>query len=66
MTEPERPVVMLATADWTSRYWTNNQHTAVHLAERGHPVLFVETVGIRRPRVNAGDLGRIVRRLGTA
>jgi glycosyltransferase involved in cell wall biosynthesis len=64
MMEPGRPVVMLATADWTSRYWTNNQHTAVHLAARGHRVLFVETVGIRRPSVNARDLARIARRLG--
>ena len=63
MTEPERPVVMLATADWTTRYWTNGQHTAVHLAARGHPVLFVETVGIRRPSVNARDLARIALRL---
>jgi glycosyltransferase involved in cell wall biosynthesis len=64
MTAPERPVVILAPADWTSRYWTNSQHTAVHLAARGHRVLFVETVGIRRPSVNARDLSRIARRLG--
>src|SRR6202008_1284326 len=49
---------------WTTRYWTNNQHTAVHLAARGHPVLFVESVGIRRPSVNRRDLARIMQRLG--
>jgi glycosyltransferase involved in cell wall biosynthesis len=56
-------VVMFATADWTSRYWTNSQHTAVELAARGYRVLFVETVGIRRPSINVPDLARMFRRI---
>jgi glycosyltransferase involved in cell wall biosynthesis len=56
-------VVMFSTADWKDRYWTNKQHTAAGLAARGYRVLYVESVGIRRPGVNALDLRRIGTRL---
>jgi glycosyltransferase involved in cell wall biosynthesis len=52
-------IVMFATADWTARYWTNKQHTAARLAARGHRVLYVETVGLRRPGFNKTDIGRL-------
>jgi glycosyltransferase involved in cell wall biosynthesis len=54
---------MFSTGDWTSRYWTNSQHMAMRLATRGYQVLFVETVGIRRLRLNGMDAGRIARRI---
>lgn len=58
-----RDVVLFSSADWGDRYWTNKQHTAVRLAARGYRVLYVESVGIRRPGLNALDLRRIVGRL---
>lgn len=56
-------IVMFSTADWASQYWTNKQHTAARLAARGHRVLYVETVGLRRPGINRKDVGRIAARL---
>jgi glycosyltransferase involved in cell wall biosynthesis len=56
--------IILSTADWFTRYWTNKQHTALTLAARGYRVLYVETPGIRRPRLgNRRDVGRLWRRL---
>ena len=55
--------VVLATADWDHPLWTNKQHTALTLAAAGHRVLYVESLGIRPPRVGAADRTRIVRRL---
>jgi glycosyltransferase involved in cell wall biosynthesis len=56
-------VILFSTADWESGYWTNKQHTAMRLAARGHRVLYVETVGLRRPGLNGLDATRAVARL---
>ncbi len=58
---PDRPdVVIFSTADWFTRYWTNKQHTAAALNTRGHRVLYVETPGIRAPRLgDRRDLRRL-------
>jgi glycosyltransferase involved in cell wall biosynthesis len=53
---------MFATADWDWPYWTNKQHTAAQLADRGYRVLYVESVGLRRPGMNLVDLRRLARR----
>jgi len=59
-----RDIVIFSTADWDTPYWTNKQHTAVHLAKLGYRVLYVETVGIRPPSARSGrDLGRLWSRL---
>ena len=55
--------IVLATADWDHPLWTNKQHTALTLAAAGHRVLYVESLGIRPPRVGRADRLRIVRRL---
>ena len=55
--------IVLATADWDHPLWTNKQHTAQSLVEAGHRVLYVESLGIRAPRVGAADRTRILRRL---
>ncbi len=60
---PPADIVMFSTADWASRYWTNKQHTAARLAERGHRVLYVETVGLRQPGLNGIDVRRLAARL---
>jgi glycosyltransferase involved in cell wall biosynthesis len=66
MTGAAKPVVLFSTADWNWPYWTNKQHMAVHLAARGHPVLYVESVGIRRPTLDRRDVARIVGRVRRA
>lgn len=55
--------IVLATADWDHPLWTNKQHTASTLAAAGHRVLYVESLGIRPPRVGQADRMRILRRL---
>ena len=55
--------VVLATADWDHPLWTNKQHVAVALADLGHRVLYVDSLGVRGPRVDRSDMGRILRRL---
>lgn len=58
-----RDVVLLATADWDHPFWTNKQHVARTLAELGNRVLYVESVGLRAPRLEGQDVLRIWRRL---
>lgn len=56
--------ILFATADWDTPYWTNKQHTAAHLAKAGWRVLYVESVGLRAPKVGSGtDWSRILKRL---
>lgn len=63
MTRPLADIVLFSTADWAAQYWTNKQHTAARLAARGHRVLYVETVGLRRPGLNQIDAARMASRL---
>jgi glycosyltransferase involved in cell wall biosynthesis len=63
---PGQPIVLFSTADWFWPYWTNKQHIAARLAARGFRVLYVESIGFRRPRLNKGDFVRIWRRLWRA
>jgi glycosyltransferase involved in cell wall biosynthesis len=61
---PTRDCVLFSTADWDEPYWTNKQHTARVLARRGWRVLYVESVGLRAPKLASGkDWARIWRRL---
>jgi len=55
--------VLLSTADWDNPFWTNKQHVACELARRGHRVLYIESLGLRRPSVSTQDLSRIWNRL---
>lgn len=56
-------IVLLSTADWDNPFWTNKQHVAVELARLGHRVLYLDSLGLRRPSASARDLRRIGRRL---
>ena len=56
-------IILLSTADWDHPLWTNKQHTALALAELGHRVLYVESLGLRAPRAGGRDARRILRRL---
>lgn len=55
-------VVILSTADFDSSVWTNKQHLAVGIAER-HDVIYIESMGLREPRINLGDVRRVCNRL---
>jgi len=54
---------MFSTADWDHPFWTNKQHMAVRFAKHGYRVLYVESLGLRRPTACASDMRRIARRL---
>jgi glycosyltransferase involved in cell wall biosynthesis len=56
-------VVLMSTADWDNPFWTNKQHVAVELGRRGHRVLYIDSLGLRRPSLSTGDATRIWRRL---
>lgn len=56
-------IVLLSTADWDNPFWTNKQHVAVELARLGHRILYIDSLGLRRPSATARDFHRISRRL---
>lgn len=58
-----KDIVLLSTADWDNPFWTNKQHVAVELARSGHRILYIDSLGLRRPSASARDLHRIGRRL---
>lgn len=57
-----RDIVCVGFADWKAEQWTNQQHLMSRLAARNR-VLFVESLGLRRPSVSGRDLSRMARRL---
>jgi glycosyltransferase involved in cell wall biosynthesis len=60
----DRDVVCVGFNDWDNEVWTNQHHLMSRLAASGNRVLFVESLGLRRPNLGSGrDLRRIVRRL---
>src|SRR3954469_10699507 len=56
-----RDIVCIGFADWEAEQWTNQQHLMSRLA-RDNRVLFVESLGLRRPSVASRDLARGRRR----
>ncbi|MGA2924494.1 MAG: glycosyltransferase [Solirubrobacteraceae bacterium] len=59
-----RAVVCVGFNDWDNDVWTNQHHLMSRLAAGGSPVLFVESLGLRRPSLTSSrDLRRIGRRL---
>lgn len=55
--------IIISTADWDHPFWTNKQHIAKRLADRGHRVLYIDSLGLRRPTVKQSDIERIFRKL---
>jgi glycosyltransferase involved in cell wall biosynthesis len=55
-------VVCVGFADWDARLLTNQHHLMGRLARRNR-VLFVESLGLRRPQLVGRDVRRILRRL---
>ena len=59
-----RDVVCVGFNDWDNDVWTNQHHLMARLAASGSRVLFIESLGLRRPQFGSGrDLRRILRRL---
>jgi glycosyltransferase involved in cell wall biosynthesis len=58
-----RQIVCVGTADWRTEL-PINQHQLMRRLAVGNNVLFVESLGLRRPQLASRDLGRIWRRLG--
>ena len=57
-----KSIVCVGFADWQTDLWTNQHHLMSRLA-RDNDVLFIESLGLRRPQLAGRDLRRIVRRL---
>ena len=55
-------IVCVGFADWETENWTNQQHLMSRLALENQ-VLFVESLGLRRPTASARDFSRMARRL---
>ena len=65
MPEPSlrgRDIVCVGFADWDTDLWTNQHHLMSRLAVENR-VLFVESLGLRRPQLAGRDVARIARRL---
>lgn len=56
-------IILLSTGDWDNPFWTNKQHVAIELARKGYRVLYIDSLGLRRPSASARDFKRIVKRL---
>jgi glycosyltransferase involved in cell wall biosynthesis len=56
-------IVCEATADWDDPLWTNKQHLMSRLGDNGHRVLYLDSLGLRRPSASSRDIRRIGRRL---
>jgi len=57
-----RDIVCVGFADWDTELWTNQHHLMSRLA-RENRVLFIESLGLRRPQLAGRDISRIARRL---
>lgn len=56
-------IILLSTADWDNPFWTNKQHVAVELARLGYKVLYVDSLGLRKPGLNKKDMRRVFLRI---
>ncbi|TDS86241.1 glycosyl transferase family 1 [Rahnella sp. BIGb0236] len=63
MKNDNKEIVLLSTADWDNPFWTNKQHVAVEFSRRGYKVLYIDSLGLRKPSLNKKDFSRILRKL---
>ncbi|MCD6386276.1 glycosyltransferase [Candidatus Sumerlaeota bacterium] len=59
-------IVCFSTEDWDTPLPTNKHQLMVRLAKYDNFVIYIETIGIRRPTLNRADVKRIFRRLKKA
>ena len=57
-----RDIVCVGFADWNTELWTNQHHLMSRLS-RSSKVLFIESLGLRKPTVARRDIARLLRRL---
>lgn len=62
MTTPQS-IIIFSTADWDTPFWTNKQHMACQFAQNGYKVLYVDSLGLRKPSLKKRDAWRIWKRL---
>jgi len=55
-------IVCVSTADYNAQLWTNKQHLMSRVATEV-PVVYVESLGLRRPRLTRRDAQRALRRV---
>ena len=60
-----RDIVCLGFGEWDAELWTNQQHLMSRLARRNR-VLFLESLGLRQPRLAGRDLRRMASRVRRA
>jgi glycosyltransferase involved in cell wall biosynthesis len=58
-----RDIVCVGFADWRTEVPTNQHHLMGRFAARGDRILFVESLGLRRPTLAGRDVRRMARRL---
>ena len=64
MSSDKPTIILFSTADWNEPYWTNKQHTAEILVKLGCSVVYVESIGLRAPKLGSGkDIKRILNRI---
>lgn len=63
MAQAQKNILLFSTADWDNPFWTNKQHMAVLFAEHGYRVIYVDSLGLRKPSLHGRDVKRIFRRL---
>lgn len=56
-------VIIFSTADWDNPFWTNKQHMAKVFEQNDYRVIYVDSLGLRKPTLHSKDMGRIFRRL---
>ncbi len=56
-------ILLLSTADWDHPFWTNKQHVALALAKEGHRVVYVDSLGLRKPKMAGKDKKRVIKRI---
>ena len=59
-------IVLLSTAEWDNPFWTNKQHTACSLADLDCRILYIESLGLRRPSIHPRDWHRLIKRFTKA
>ena len=57
--------IIFSTADWDNPFWTNKQHMAKTFEKHGHNVIYVDSLGIRKPKIDKRDFLRILKRCKT-
>jgi glycosyltransferase involved in cell wall biosynthesis len=59
-----RSIVCVGFAEWQTDLWTNQHHLMSRLARNNH-ILFIESLGLRRPTLTGTDIRRMARRVRT-